>query len=537
MSGSLLLLLALLLLSLAYFSYGALVARWLGVDPKRETPAHRLEDGVDYVPAPAPVLLGHHFASIAGAAPIIGPATALAYGWLPVYLWLIIGVIFLGAVHDLSALIASVRHEGRSIGELIEAHLGTGGKTLFLLFSWSALLLVVAIFAIVVARTFAKVPSAATASSLFLLVAVAFGLALRRLKLPLSLATLLGLLLLGLCLFLGERYPLSLNYETWIYLLLIYISVAATAPVWVLLQPRDYLNSFLLYAMLILGIAAIFFSSPSLEAPAIGRFEVEHLGLIFPALFVTVACGAISGFHALVASGTTAKQLHSEGDARLVGYGAMLLESLLAIMALIAVAHLAPQEYSLFMGDGGGAVAAFSEGLGRLISELGLSEGSARNFVALTVSAFALTSLDTATRLTRFAFQEFFQRREGAGSLLARNRYLATGISVSLAAALIFSGTAMQIWPLFGAANQLLAALTLLAVSLWLSKRARARAFVIIPMFFMFAVTLTALAMLTWRHLGGEQPLLGAVALLLLLLALALAGISFKHLFLQRSRA
>lgn len=297
MSATWLLGLALVAFVVAYFTYGAAVGRWLGVDPKRTTPAHELQDGVDYVPARTPVLIGHHFASIAGVAPIIGPVTALAFGWLPVYLWIVVGVIFLGAVHDFASLIASIRHEGKSIGEVVEAHLGYGGKTLFLIFSWATLILVVAVFAIVVAKTFVKVPQAASASLMFIVLAIVFGVAINRFRVPLGIGTLFGVPLLVGCLVLGQYYPLALSFETWIALLLVYVFVASVTPVWILLQPRDYLNSFLLYGMLLLGIAGIVVANPTIEAPAVTSFHVEGLGYLFPVLFVTVACGAISGFH------------------------------------------------------------------------------------------------------------------------------------------------------------------------------------------------------------------------------------------------
>jgi carbon starvation protein len=541
MSATWLLGLALVAFVIAFFTYGSAVGRWLGVDPGRTTPAHDRRDGVDYVPAKTPVLVGHHFASIAGAAPIIGPVTALAFGWLPVYLWIVLGVIFLGAVHDFASLVASLRHEGKSIGEVVEAHLGHLGKTLFLIFAWATLILVVAVFAIVVAKTFVEVPEAATASLLFILLAVLFGVAINTFRARLGIATLVGVPLLVGCLLLGQLYPLSLAFETWIGLLLVYVFVASVTPVWILLQPRDYLNSFLLYGMLLLGILGIVVTSPKVEAPAITSFHVEGLGYLFPVLFVTVACGAISGFHSLVSSGTTAKQLDRESDARTVAYGSMLLEAVLAIVALIAVIYLSPQRYASFMGKGGaGPVAAFSAGLGEIIGSLGLPVTVMSSFVALTVSAFALTSLDTATRLARFAFQEFFEPRRDrerkpnqVRDLLAGNRFLATGISVTLAGLLAYSGRWKQLWPIFGSANQLLAALALLAVSAWLAKRAKQNAFVKIPMVLMFGVTLTSLTILVHHHLTADAPnhLLALVAAALLVVALVLAGLSFRVLF------
>ncbi len=549
MSAAVLLVIAVIALGAAYVFYGGRVARWLGVDPQRPTPAHRLRDGVDYVPARRSVLVGHHFASIAGAAPIIGPVTALAFGWGPVFLWILVGGIFLGAVHDFSALMASLRHDGKSIGEIIEARLGYGGRTLFLLFSWTALVLVVAVFAIVVAKTFVQVPAAATASVLFILLALVFGGVVYRLKLSLPLASAVGVVALFSCIPIGLALPLELPFDTWLIVLMGYVFVASVTPVQVLLQPRDYLNSFLLYAMLILGIAGIVWARPTLEAPAFVGWEVPELGSIFPVLFVTVACGAISGFHSLVSSGTTAKQLDSEADAQAVGYGSMLVESLLAVLALVAVAWLSSGDYAAHMGEGGGGpVAAFSAGLGALIGTLGLPADGATSFVALAVSAFALTSLDTATRLSRFAFQEFFEPRRSARTDqaapspvlgLLRNRFLATAVSVGAAGALAWSGSWKQIWPIFGSANQLLAALALLAVSVWLAHRARKRLFVVVPMVIMYAVTASSLGMLAWRHLAGDggSVVLGVAALALLLVAVVLAGLAARVGFAARARA
>ncbi len=539
MSAVWILLVALVGFVVAFYTYGAAVGRWLGVDESKATPAHELADGVDYAPAKAPVLLGHHFASIAGAAPIIGPVTALAFGWVPVLLWIVVGGIFVGAVHDFASLVASVRHQGKSIGELIESYVGWTGRTLFLIFSYATLILVVAVFTIVVAKTFVEEPEAATSSLLFIPLAVGFGFAIYRRGVPLLLGTVVGVALLFGALAFGHCFPLVLSFPAWVTILLLYVTVASVTPVWVLLQPRDYLNSYLLYAMMALGVVGIFVTNPRIEAPAFTAFRVEGLGTLFPVLFVTVACGAISGFHSLVASGTTSKQLDREKDARVIGYGSMLIESLLAVVALVAVGFMSGDRYQGFMGKGGaGPVAAFSAGLGEVIGTLGLPAKTMSSFVALAVSAFAMTSLDTATRLARFAFQEFFEPRRAPGQarpplpFLARNRYVGTTISVVLAGALAYSGAWKQIWPVFGSANQLLAALALLAVSVWLAHRARQNAFVVIPMIGMFAVTLASLGLLAWDHLTSTQPnlILGGVALLLLGVAIVLASLSVKVL-------
>ena len=546
MSALLLVILAMVLFSVGYLLYGGFLARKLGIDDSRQTPAHTHADGVDYVPAKPAVLVGHHFASIAGAAPIIGPVTAAVFGWLPVYIRIVLGGIFLGAAHDFMALAASIRHEGKSIGEVVEEQIGPSGKVLFLLFAWSALILVIAVFADVVASTFVKHPDVATSSLGFIVLAVAFGVAVNRLGVPLSIATVVGVLLLFGVLLLGQVAPLDLTAgdaaaassakRIWLVILFGYVFVASVTPVQVLLQPRDYLNSFLLYALMLLGLAGIVVANPTVQFEASTGFSHPKLGYIFPALFVTVACGAISGFHSLVASGTTSKQLDRESHAQPVGYGSMLIESLLAVMALVAVVTMAKGDYQdFFSAGGGGPVAAFSNGLGDFISRLHIPRDAAISFVALAVSAFALTSLDTGTRLARFSLQEFFERRDGTRPLLARNRFVATAISVSLAALLAFpevehpaTGEVVSawrmIWPIFGSANQLLASLALLAISVWLARRARANWFALLPMVFMFAVTMTSLVMLARTNLGdGVNPLLGVVAILLFAVAWLLA--------------
>ncbi len=523
MSSLALILLAIGIFSIAYIFYGRYIARKLEIDPTRKTPAHTNYDGIDYVPARAPVLLGHHFASIAGAAPIIGPIVAAAFGWVPVALWIFFGGIFIGAVHDFSSLIASVRHQGRSIGEVIEDEIGTTGKLFFLIFSWTTLILVVAVFIIVVGKTFEETPQAASASVLFIFVAVIFGLLLYKFKISLTLSTIIGLVLLGLSLIAGYIFPLMLPLWAWYVILIIYIFVASVTPVWILLQPRDYLNSFILYALMLLGLAGVFLANPSLQLPSFTAFHVESLGYLFPILFVTVACGAISGFHSLVASGTTAKQLNSENDGQVVGYGAMLIESLLAVISLITAAMLLSNEYSTMKGN---PIAIFAHGLGTMMTRLGIDYNTGKTFASLAVSAFALTSLDTATRLARFAMQEFFTKKgipADRQPFMAKNRYVVTLIGVACAAMLVFSGQGLKLWPIFGSANQLLAALALLSVTIWLSRKGKTAFFVKIPMVIMFAITLSALAVMVYHNSVNNNYVLATIALALFVLAVFLA--------------
>jgi carbon starvation protein len=522
MSASLLLILALAALGAAYVLYGRFLARTYGVDPARKTPAHTKQDGVDYVPTKMPVLMGHHFASIAGAAPILGPIFAVVFGWAPVLLWILLGSIFLGGAHDFSSLMASLRHGGKTIGEVIEDHIGEVGKKLFLIFGWSVLVLVIATFVNAVTAVFVREPSTSTASILFIVLALVFGLSVYRLNAPLWLSSAIGLALLAGCVLLGGRFPIRLEPDTWKIALFVYVFFAAVAPVWILLQPRDYLSSFLLYAILIGGVIGILIANPTIKAPAFTSFHVPGVGLLFPLLFVMVACGAISGFHSLVSSGTTAKQLNSESDARPVAYGSMLIEGLLAVIALITAITILQSDYAAQVkAEGGGPIAIFSSGIGRFVSRIGIPESAGVTFAALAISAFALTTLDTATRLGRFMFQEFF---EGAGdrkTWLSQNRYVATLATIGVSMLLTFSGKQGALWPLFGSANQLLASLALLAVTVWLTRLNKENRFVRYPMYFMFCVTLSALVLQIYRNLVAEPMNLTLVIFSALLFVVA----------------
>jgi carbon starvation protein len=500
---------------IAYATYGRYLAKKWGIDPSKETPAHRLNDGVDYVPAKAPVLLGHHFSSIAGAAPIIGPIAAAIFGWLPVLLWIVLGSIFFGGVHDMGSLLASVRHDGKSVGEVIGDNIGEKGKKLFSIFAWLTLILVIAAFANVVANTFAATPSAATASILFIALAVAFGILVYRRGASLLVGTIIGVALLILSIYLGLKFPLSLSKNVWMVLLLSYIFVASVTPVWILLQPRDYLNSFLLYGMLIGGFVGIMIMGPKIQAPAVTGFNINGTYL-FPMLFVTVACGAVSGFHSLVASGTTAKQIDTEKDVQLVGYGSMLIEGVLATLAIISATYIGADKLTSLLGSGG-PVNVFAEGIGTFMTSFGLPFATGKSFTALAISAFALTTLDTATRLARFIFQEMVVSE--TKETVLTNRFVSTGITVVIAGALAFRGW-LAIWPLFGSANQLLAAIALLTITIWMKNNGKEYRMALYPMFFLFAVTLTVLALLIMANLTNYVLLFFGIALFVLALIL-----------------
>ena len=531
MNGATLLLLASACFLVGYFLYAKMIERKLGVDPSIPTPAHTKKDGVDFIPAHPTVLFGHHFAAIAGAGPIVGPVLAAEFGWGSVALWIILGCIFIGAAHDMISLFLSIRHGGESIGTVIGTILGKPGKILFLLFSWSALVLVVSEFTRQIAGTFVDDPAIATASLLFIAEAILFGLCVNKWKMSVLWSSLIFVPVMFAFVWVGNVYPLDLvklcgwSTETvrmvWTIVLLVYCFFAATCPVWILLQPRDYLNAYLLYAMMALGFLGVFIAHPTLQLDAFtglvgeGRFGPQ---LLFPLLFVTVACGACSGFHALVASGTSAKQLDSEKGVRPVAYGGMLLEGVLAIIALIGVAgaFASQQEYveaikakepvQMFAST----VAAMCV---KLFSAIGLEQELgkriAESFMLLSGSAFLMTSVDAGTRLARFSWQELIGKpTEGSGvpKKVAYNMYFGTFFVVALAAALLLgaSNTAKQLWTIFASANQLLAALTLLSATLWFVKNKKPAWITGFPMVFMLGVSSLALGTLCWKSFTGE---------------------------------
>jgi len=521
---------AIVVLSAAYVLYGGFISRKLGINDENITPAHKLRDDIDYMPTKTPVVLGHHFASIAGAGPIVGPIIAVAFGWIPALIWILVGGIFFGAVHDLTSMMASIRHQGKSIGEVIERYIGISGKNLFMVFGFATLILIIAVFMDIVAKTFVSVPSAASASVMFMALAVVFGVVMKKTRIPFVVLTILGVAIMYGMVYLGTIYPIELSYWTWIIILMAYCFLAAIAPLWILLQPRDYLNSFLLYGMMLLGLVGIFWANPQIAMTSAVEFEVETLGYLFPVLFVTIACGAISGFHSMVASGTTSKQIDRESDAKKVGFGGMLIESLLAVVSVGTVIILTREEYISSLADLG-PVTLYSQGLGGFIASLGIAAPLAISFVALTVSAFAVTTLDTCTRLARFLVQEQFQGSDAISArVLSGNRYIATGLVIMFSCALLFTGQFQELWPIFGSANQLLAAIALLTATVWLYKTGVNPMFTLIPMVFMFVVTLTSLAIFAWKNFMASSYALAVIALLLCALSVALILFARKSL-------
>ncbi len=541
------------ILLIGYLFYGRWLSKEWGVDPTRPTPAHTMSDGLDYCPAKAPVLLGHHFSSIAGAGPINGPILAAIFGWVPVFLWIVLGGIFFGAVQDFSSLFASIRHKGRSIGYVIEANMGAKGKQLFLMFAYLTLLLVVAAFASIVVGTFngftaegAKIPAngtTATISILFIVMAILFGFGVYRKGAPLGISSVVGIIAIVISIVIGLKFPIYLSSKVWLIVVLAYIFIASVTPVWILLQPRDYLSSFLLYGMILAAFAGVIVTRPEVNLPAFAGFGgINGNSYLFPMLFITVACGAISGFHSLVSSGTTAKQIDNEKDARIIGYGGMLIECVVAIIALIAV--------GILFKDGafakGTPTQVFATGIATMIQGFAgeASYDVAYALIILSVSVFCLTSLDTATRLARYMFTEFFLKSgEDVSSLtgvrkVLVNPYVSTLITVAIGGAMAVGGYA-KIWPLFGSANQLLGALALLAVAVWLGNAGKNNKMFFFPMAFMYIATISALVITVKNNIMkltagtgtiGAEGLQVLFSVLLIILAINLAIVGTKTL-------
>ena len=565
MSGIVVLLIAIVVLALGYVFYGGWLAKSWGVDPDRKTPAHEFEDGIDYCPAKAPVLLGHHFASIAGAGPINGPIQAAVFGWVPVLLWVLIGGIFIGAVQDFSALFISIRNKGKSIGEVMEASLNHKCKMMFSVFTWLVMLLVDAAFADIVAKTFFSVGasnptangSVATASLLFIPLAIVFGFVVYRKHAPLAISSVAGVAVLILCVYLGLKFPLVGAFSTvafWRAVVFIYCAIASVTPVWILLQPRDYLNSFLLYFMIGAAVIGIVGSNPSVQLHAFSAFDSKG-NFVFPALFITVACGAVSGFHSLISSGTTSKQLDNEKNAKMIGYGAMLIECVLAVIALICVGAVSKDALTDATTGAklGTPAIVFASAIEGFFVKMGLSAkaGSvAFTVISLAVSAFCLTSLDTCCRLGRFTFQELFAAKEGEENAhpirkALSNMYVATIVNVGIAAILCVGGYA-TLWKLFGACNQLVSVPALMAAAVYMKSVGKKHGMFYVPMFFMAAASLGQLGISFVQYakalIGGTgkwnvEGLLCVFIIPIFILAVSLLVEGCKVLFSKKNKA
>ena len=558
MTAILIIVVAIVLLLIGYVGYGSWLEKQWGIDPKKSTPAVEMEDGVDYVAAKPAVLMGHHFSSIAGAGPINGPIQAAVFGWVPVFLWCIIGGIFFGGLQDFGSLFASIRHKGKSVGEIIRDSMGRRAQKLFTIFALLVLILVIASFVNVVAGTFmsesgfgvAASPSGnqttAMISLLFIVLAIIYGYITNRLGVGTLPATIGGIIGIVAIVVIGLNYGFVMTRIEWIVFIGVYIAVASLVPVWILLQPRDYLSSFLLYGMMILALLGIFVCGVTGRAtfniPAFTGWTTP-IGTLFPSLFITVACGACSGFHSLIATGTSSKQLDNEKNAKPIAYGSMLIESALGIVALIAVGMVFDRYTG---GEFGGPPAAFAAGIATMFSDEGSKAYSTiYALLTLAVSVFALTSLDTGTRLGRFLFSELFLKEDektwkdakGFRKILAHPM---VGTTFLVVIGCILGGLSLsQIWGLFGAANQLLAGIALMAVCAWLGQAGKNNKMFYIPMVFMLAATLTSLIITVKNKIlmiGAGQALWGdwfqlffAAAMAILAIVLVIEGIqTFK---------
>lgn len=502
-------LIAAVVLVAAYLLYGRWLAKKWGIDPKAQTPAVKYNDGKDYVPTNGWTVFSHQFSSIAGAGPVTGAIQAAAFGWLPVLLWVLLGGVFFGAVTDFGALYASVKNDGKSMGVLIEKYIGKTGRKLFLLFCWLFTLLVIAAFADMVAGTFnaytvkdgVSVLSdaantngcAGTISIMFMVFAVIFGLIQKKFNLSGWKEAVVGLLCVVASFAIGMHFPLILSKDAWSYITFVYIFFAAVLPMWLLKQPRDYMTTFMFIGMIAGAVIGLLVAHPTMNLPVFTGFTNEKLGTLFPILFVTVACGAVSGFHSLVSSGTSSKTIENEKDMTKVGYGAMVLESLLAVLALCVAGAAASQDGTPASGT---PFQIFSRGVAGFFEMFGIPVHFATVFMTMCVSALALTSLDAVARIGRMSFQELFAVDDMKSAKPWRkvlcNPYFSTIITLLFGFVLTKIGYA-NIWPLFGSANQLLSALVLITLCVFMKVTGRSNKMLFPPMIIMLCVTFTAL--------------------------------------------
>lgn len=489
----------------AYLIYGRLLSRLFGLDRRRLTPAHTLQDDVDFAPAKAPMLLAQHFSAISAAGPIVGPILAgLWFGWLPALLWIVFGSIFMGAVHDYTSLVGSIRHKASSVAEIIREHVGGRAYKFFVAFVWLSLVYVITAFTDITSASFVEPQfggGVATASTAYLLIGLALGVALTKARVPLWLATLIALPLVGAAIAWGQSFPLSFPATGWIrpqlawnFIILGYCFIASLIPLWLLVQPRGYLGGFFLYGTLLAGIVGLFLGGDKIQYPAFLGSKAMNGMPLFPMLFVTVACGACSGFHGLVGSGTTSKQIDVETDCRLVGYGGMLFEALVAVVALATLMVLPLGDASLGLGPD----RIYAAGLARFVERFGINPELARNFALLAFATFIYDTLDVTTRLGRYMLQEL------TGWKGVRSSMVTTLLTLALPAIFVSirivdpAGNPIpawkMFWTIFGTSNQLLAGLTLLGLTVWLKERGgRVWLTTAIPMVFMMAMTLWAL--------------------------------------------
>ena len=554
MNGLVIVLIAIVVLGAGYLLYGRWLASKWGLDPKAKTPAYTHEDGQDYVPSSKLTVFAHQFSSIAGAGPVTGPILASVFGWVPVLLWLLIGGLFFGAGQDFGALYASVKNEGKSMGMIIEKYIGRTGRKLFMLFCWLFTLLVMAAFTDMVAGTFVGKgvegmtkatgyanSAAASISMLFIVVAIIFGLIQKKVgKMKEWVRAVVAIALLVVMFIIGMKLPMYATKSTWIYIVMAYLFLASVMPMWLLMEPRDYMTTFMLLGMIIGAVVGVIAEHPTMKLNAFSGFNVDG-SYLFPTLFVTIACGAVSGFHSLVSSGTSSKTISNEKDMPMVGYGAMVVESLLGVIALVVVGAVAVNGTK----PEGTPFSIFSTGVAGFFEKFGIPVQVATVFMTMCVSALALTSLDSVARIGRMSFQELFygdttdtSKMPGWQKVLT-NKYFATIITLFFGYLLTLGGY-NNIWPLFGSANQLLAALVLIALAVFLKTTGRTGWTLYIPMFVMLAVTFTALIQKTIALVsniaGGQATFLVdglqfIVAILLMVLGVLVAFSCLKKLF------
>ena len=554
MNGLVIVLIAIVVLGAGYLFYGRWLANKWGLDPKAKTPAYTHEDGQDYIPSSKLTVFAHQFSSIAGAGPVTGPILASVFGWVPVLLWLLIGGLFFGAVQDFGALYASVKNEGKSMGMIIEKYIGRTGRKLFMLFCWLFTLLVMAAFTDMVAGTFVGKgvegmtkatgyanSAAASISMLFIVVAIIFGLIQKKVgKMKEWVRAVVAIALLVVMFIIGMKLPMYATKSTWIYIVMAYLFLASVMPMWLLMEPRDYMTTFMLLGMIIGAVVGVIAEHPTMKLNAFSGFNVDG-SYLFPTLFVTIACGAVSGFHSLVSSGTSSKTISNEKDMPMVGYGAMVVESLLGVIALVVVGAVAVNGTK----PEGTPFSIFSTGVAGFFEKFGIPVQVATVFMTMCVSALALTSLDSVARIGRMSFQELFygdttdtSKMPGWQKVLT-NKYFATIITLFFGYLLTLGGY-NNIWPLFGSANQLLAALVLIALAVFLKTTGRTGWTLYIPMFVMLAVTFTALIQKTIALVsnisGGQATFLVdglqfIVAILLMVLGVLVAFSCLKKLF------
>lgn len=562
MNGLVIVLIGIVALGAGYVLYGRWLANKWGLDPKAETPAVKNEDGEDFVPSSKFTVFSHQFSSIAGAGPVTGPILASVFGWVPVLLWLIIGGLFFGAVQDFGALYASVKNEGKSMGMIIEKYIGKMGRKLFMLFCWLFTLLVIAAFTDMVASTFNAFPvdaagktasgpifangAAASVSMLFILVAVVLGVVLKKVtRMNEIVKGVIAVALIVVMFAVGMNFPIYADKNAWIYIIMAYLFLASVLPMWLLMQPRDYMTTYMLLGMIAGAVVGVLVAHPDMQLNAFNGFTLVAAdgskSYLFPTLFVTIACGAVSGFHSLVSSGTSSKTIRNEKDMPMVGYGAMVVESLLGIIALVVVGAVAVNGTK----PDGTPFSIFSSGVAGFLEMLGVPVDVATVFMTMCVSALALTSLDSVARIGRMSFQELFYedttdpKKMGGIRKVLTNKYFATIITLFFGWLLCLGGY-NNVWPLFGSANQLLAALVLIALAVFLKTTGRTGWTLYIPMFVMLAVTFTALAQKTMALVGnvanGNATFLVdglqlIIAVLLMVLGVLVAASCFQKLF------